>query len=408
MSSLRAGARLALALGLAGALLGGCMSEEVREDNEAELAKRRGTLRAEFHFQQALSLHVAEKPDEEIAQLKKALKADPDHRDALLLLGTRLVEAERYEEAAGVFDRGMRQHQSDAAFPFELGRVLEHMGNVTQARFAYWQALRRTPKRPRHFLTLGGLEESAGRLDEARRVYLHGLKLFPDNAELKEARERTEDEGPRVQPPPPRPSGPPTVEVDGWVEKADWHLDRGEVAQAKALYARAVRERPKAGTLLLALGVCHMEERDWKTAISLLTRAVSAAPDLIEARACLGVAQLEAGRPLASVRNLEKALQLRGEDRSAALEILAGRALVAAANPKEAVVHFDRAFALDSRPEVAAEGAAAAQRYDGEAALARWKEVYLMTADEPEDFQALRARAEEQIRALGGIVPQED
>jgi tetratricopeptide (TPR) repeat protein len=104
---------------------------------------------------------------EAIAELKQALRIDPDYNEAVINLGTTFLQMDRVQEAIEQYDRAIRTHPGTVEAYTNLGTALARLGRLPEAIENWKQALRINPNcaTARHNLDIA--LEQAGNPKEA-------------------------------------------------------------------------------------------------------------------------------------------------------------------------------------------------------------------------------------------------
>ena len=114
----------------------------------------------------------------------------------LLVWGVELLRAEKYEDAAKVFQRGIDAKllpEENPGFHFYLAGALELSGKTEEALKAARHAAERQPKSAQFASRIGWILYHAGRYDDAIAAYDELLKTFDENHTSNEVREVLRD-----------------------------------------------------------------------------------------------------------------------------------------------------------------------------------------------------------------------
>lgn len=120
---------------------------------------------------------------------------------------------------------------------------------------------------------------------------------------------------------------------------------RGQVADARALYGDVLRRESHHFDSLHLLGLTHVQEGRPELGLDFITRAIAVRSDYPEAHYNLGNALLSLGRPADALVHLDAAIRLNGKDPQYHLE--RGNALQELGQAEEALACFDVAVRLD-------------------------------------------------------------
>jgi tetratricopeptide (TPR) repeat protein len=135
---------------------------------------------------------AAKSYDAATEMLDLAIKAKPAARaEVLLRFGLELFLAEKFREAAGVFQRGIDEKalpESKPAFHFYLAGALAMEGKIDEALVAARTAAERKPDDPRFDSRIAWIYNHAKRYDEAAKHYRDVLEKYGNNFDSAEAR----------------------------------------------------------------------------------------------------------------------------------------------------------------------------------------------------------------------------
>ncbi len=117
------------------------------------------------------------------ALYEKVLHKQPDHPDALHLLGLIADKREDHERALDLITRAIALNGENAAYHNSLGTVLLALGRVDDAESSLRRALKLHPAYPEAHNNLGNALQELGRLDEAVSCYNRAVQFSPRYAE---------------------------------------------------------------------------------------------------------------------------------------------------------------------------------------------------------------------------------
>jgi tetratricopeptide (TPR) repeat protein len=115
--------------------------------------------------------------------LERAIAIAPDFTAAIIDLGRILKEQDRYEEAIGCFDRVLALEPDNAQAHYLRGSTLAPAALTYEAIEAFQTCLRLRPQHAGALLGLGHALKAVGRQREAIESYRQCLPLKPDNGE---------------------------------------------------------------------------------------------------------------------------------------------------------------------------------------------------------------------------------
>lgn len=130
--------------------------------------------------QDAMQLHGAGRLDEARAGYEQVLADDPEHPDALHLLGVLQAQQGRQAEAHALISRAVAVRPAEAMFRNNLGNVAIELGRFDEAERHYMEAIELAPDRVDALNNLGVLLSRQGKSDAAERVLQRVVELAPD------------------------------------------------------------------------------------------------------------------------------------------------------------------------------------------------------------------------------------
>ncbi len=314
---------------------------------------------------------------------RRILTVQPNHADALHLLGVIASQVGKHEVAVEYIERAIRLQGNTAAFHANLGgayRALHRMpeaiascrravelkpdyaeahnnlgvafkdqGNLKEAAACYHRALELKPDYADAHGNLGAAFQVQGKLDEAVACYVRALDLKPDCAELHnnlgiafKGQGKTKEAVACYH---------RAVELRPNYADAHNNLgnalkDQGKLDEAVACYRRAVELEPDSAELHSNLGVACKGQGKIEEAVACYRRALELKPDHAEAHSNLGNALKDQGNLAEAVACCRRAVELKRD--SAEVRNNLGSALKDQGKLEEAVACYRRA--LDLKP----------------------------------------------------------
>jgi len=113
---------------------------------------------------------------------RQVLVREPDHADALHLLGVVAIETGRPQMAVELIRRATAVCSTNAFYHSNLGNALTDLGQLDQALISYRQAVLLQPESAEVHYNLGVALQRNGQLDEAIAAYRQAVGLKPDLA----------------------------------------------------------------------------------------------------------------------------------------------------------------------------------------------------------------------------------
>jgi tetratricopeptide (TPR) repeat protein len=232
-------------------------------------------------------------PEEALAHLDQALRANPGYPEAHNNRGLALQLLDRFEEAAAAHGQALRLEPTFAEAHNNLGTALQKLNRLPEAEAAYREALRLRPESLQARVNLGNVLLETERVEEAATHYRAALAIDPGLADvhftLGAALER---------------SGRPDEAAAEYREtlhlqpaSADAHARLGTIAEAEGRLDEATTHYDAWSTLdpaspaaLLALGNARYRAEEFARAASAYGAAVALAPDSADARNNYGAA----------------------------------------------------------------------------------------------------------------------
>ena len=118
---------------------------------------------------------------EAIAEMNKAIAAEPDRRDLKLFLANLDVVGERYDEAIQVLNGLLEKEPKDGSLLFRLAETYRRKGDLNAATDKFRLASQAAPNNPQPLLQLALILDGTGRSDQAQPIYEQILKIQPDH-----------------------------------------------------------------------------------------------------------------------------------------------------------------------------------------------------------------------------------
>lgn len=133
--------------------------------------------------QEALRHHQRGDLAEAERMYRQVLVVDPQHADALHLLGMVAYQTGRDEDAVEWIGKAIANKGNAAAYHSNLGNIFQSQGKLAEAGACYQRALLLKPDLPEVHLNLGNIYKAQGELDSCLVCYRRALVLNPDLAE---------------------------------------------------------------------------------------------------------------------------------------------------------------------------------------------------------------------------------
>jgi tetratricopeptide (TPR) repeat protein len=301
-------------------------------------------------FQTAVRHHHSGRLSE-AKQLYHAILAEqPDHADALYLLGALAMQSNQPKEASEWFTRAIAARPT-AEYCFDLGFSLAALGETQRAVPALQQAIELKPAWAAAHAYLGTLRQNLGELDEAVRCLQQAISLEPNNgewhfnlgnaflasekhAESVEAFQRCLQLNPRH------------VGALSNLGNALRKLDRLE--EAELSLRRALDLEPSLTVALHNLGCVLYSQNRYQESVTVLRQAIGVDPNLADVYNDLGISLHRLGQLPESIAVYRRGLELNPQWPEALSNL--GAALTDLGQLDEAVSRLEQAVAL--KPEL--------------------------------------------------------
>jgi predicted O-linked N-acetylglucosamine transferase (SPINDLY family) len=227
-----------------------------------------------------LKLHQAGRWAEAEACYRQALAAEPDHADALHLLGVIAYQVKRADLAVELIGRAIERNDGNAIYFSNLGNALAELKRFGEALASYDKALVLKPDHADAFYNRASALQALRRFEEALASYDKALALRPDFAEAFNNR--------------------------GIVLKALMRFD-----EALASYDKALLLRPGYAEAFNNRGVALQELQRYDEALASYDKAIALDPGYAEAFNSRGVVLQLLKRPDEALAGYARALALK-------------------------------------------------------------------------------------------------
>lgn len=230
-------------------------------------------------FQQALTLHRANRLNEASALYQRVLALSPQHPRSLHLLGTIAYQLGRADIAVNLIESALAADPTPPAFHNDLGEAYRIQRRIAEAEREFRRAIELSPNLASAHNNLGILLQNDGRLDEALARFRRAAMLRPDSHEMH-------------------------------LNLGCALLATGAVEEAARSLEEARRLAPDDATVALDLGNARVKQDRLAEAESLYRQALAAKPGYVLAELNLGLALRELGRPEEALPHYERAAEL--------------------------------------------------------------------------------------------------
>lgn len=312
------------------------------------MAKASDALATAVQHHQAGRLHDAE------LIYRQILQGNPNHVDALHLLGLIAHQVGDHQAAIALISRAIQLNGNAADLHSNLGLAYFACRKIPEAISSYRRALNLQPNDAKVWMILGVALKDDRQFDESIACYRRALELHPNFVEAHgnlgnvfREQGRLDD---AIQ------CYRTLLELKPNVPEAHNNLatalqQQGKLHEAVTSYRRAIELQPNYAEAHGNLGNALKEMQLLDEAIDCYRRATQLKPHLIEAHGNLGIALMDQGYPEEAIASYRRALELKPDD-PASLSNL-GNALVNRGRLTEAVACFQRALELTPGDAVA-------------------------------------------------------
>jgi tetratricopeptide (TPR) repeat protein len=218
---------------------------------------------------------------------RQVLEIDPNHVDALHLLGLTCASLGRSEQAAEFLGRAVQIRPDFAEAQNSLGTLLEKQGKLEEAAHCYRQARALRPELAHVHNNLGQVLASQARLTEARACFEQALRLHGDFAKARHNLVHT------------------------LTRQGIEFRQQGKIADAIACYGDALRLEPGYIHAHSNLGLALIEEEKWEEAACCFEKCLELNPGHAEAHNGIGLIHNEQGRHQEALSSFRAAIALR-------------------------------------------------------------------------------------------------
>jgi protein O-GlcNAc transferase len=229
------------------------------------------------------------KRDQAVTLLRDLIHADPRNADALLLLGSVLMESGERTESIAQLGEAVRLLPKSADAHNALGEAYNAFGETTAARPEFERAVELDPRHAQAHANLAAILVEQGDAQGAIPHLDQAIRLFGDRPDAAE---------------------PHYLRAKIYSQERDTVKAAAELQQAVAL-------RPDFAEAWSDLGDARKNQSDSKGALSAFRRAVELSPGDAVAQARLGALLLDTGAAHEAVEHLDIAVRLDPKNQSA-------------------------------------------------------------------------------------------
>jgi tetratricopeptide (TPR) repeat protein len=323
---------------------------------------------------------------------RQILAVDPNHADALNLLGVIAQQNGNYQESIHLMERALLLNPSNAAFHNNLGESYRLSRRISEALTCYQRALQLKSDYCDAWNNLGIVQVELGKVDDAIASFRHALALRPDNPQahnnlgnvlraegkLQEAL-ASYDEAIRLKP-----------------DYAVAHHNRGMVLRAQkrldeaiTAYQDAIRLNPAYAEAHADLGDTLLLQKKLDQAILAWRESLRHHPDNPDIHNRVGMMLFHQDRVDEAAAAYREAIRWQPDFADAHYNL--GNALQAQGRSEQAIICYDRALRFNPSYAEAFNGRGAALQAGGhlEESVESLHEAIRLKPDYPEAFNNL-------------------
>jgi tetratricopeptide (TPR) repeat protein len=249
-------------------------------------------------LQTALDHHKSNRLADAEAIYRRILSQNPNHADALHLLGVIARQAGHIDAAIDLITRSIALKPENAEALNNLGHILSDKGRFEESLALLRRAIELNPILVEAHSNLGNVLRALSRLDEAIAAHRRAVELRPDNAQVQNDLAIVLEEIGR--PDEAIPIFERAIQLDSGIAQIHYNLGnalmaRNQFDRAAAAFQQAIRLKPDFAQGLNNLGCALQAKGEIKDAIAYHQRAIALKPDLADAHYNLGMAFLKLG-----------------------------------------------------------------------------------------------------------------
>ncbi len=269
-------------------------------------------------MQTALRHHQAGQLQQAETLYRQILQLQPNHPDALHLLGVIAHQVGQHEAAADLIGKAIKLAPQSAEYPANLGEALRAQGRLDEAATAYRKAIRLNPQFAAAYNNLGIVLRQRGKNAESITAYRRAIAVKPDYPQAHN-------------------------------NLAIALKDQGDTAGAIEHYRHAIALAPASAEAHNNLGVALKEQGLVEQALACFQQAIALKADFAEAYEGLGSTLRAKGQLTDAIDAYRVAIRLNPHFAQACNNL--GVVLKDAGRSAEAIAAYQQALALD--PELA-------------------------------------------------------
>jgi protein O-GlcNAc transferase len=262
--------------------------------------------------------HQAGRLAEAEACYRRVLAAQPNHADALNMLGALAHQVRRCDVAVDMIRRAIEINGDNPGYFYHLGCALQGQGKPDEAVAAFRQSIRLEPGLADAYNNIGNISRSQGKLDDAVAAYRDAIRIRPGMAEFR-------------------------------FNLGIGLKEQGKLDEATTAYRQAIQIKPGYAEAHCYLGMVLREQGRLDEAVSACRQAIRISPALAEAHCSLGIALGQQGKLGEGILACLQAIGLKPDH--AVAHCALGNALLEQGELGEAIAAYRQALKL--QPDLA-------------------------------------------------------
>ena len=224
--------------------------------------------------------HQRRKNDLAVDLIRRAIKIHPDSAFYYNNLALALLELGRLEEAAVCCQTGLKLSPNMVQAHCNMGNTLKAQGKLTEAVSCYQRAIEIRPDYPTAYCSMGIALVEQGNLADAIVCYQKAIELSPNH-------------------------------VEAYSNLGIALRNDGKLSQALACFNKAIALSPRTAELYANAGIVLAEQDRLDEAVSFYCKAIEIRPDYVEALNNLAVTLRKQGALARAISCYKKAIELK-------------------------------------------------------------------------------------------------
>ena len=285
-----------------------------KKSTKAGIVSNRSSLDIEdafnvaFQYYQNGQLEMADK------LYKKILAVNPNHADALHLLGIIADQVGKYDISVGLIKKAIKIRPQKAIYHYSMGNALNGQGKTGEVLACLRKAIELNPDFAEAFNNMGVTLKAQGRSDEAITCFRKALEIKPQYAEAhNNMGNALKDEGGSDEA---ITSFRKATEIKPQYAEAHSNMgnalkDAGRSDEAITCFRKALKIKPDFAVVHNNLGIVYRNKCKLNEAIECYQKALHFKPDFAEAYNNLGNVYKDQGRLDDAIRCCREALRLK-------------------------------------------------------------------------------------------------